>query len=187
VTSWDPAKHFRGYHGRFAGGADRSEANAGGRGANAFRARPTAAQARTRKEAVPSRVRGGLAAYNKHERGAASFKELQSISWASPKKIIEQRAKTGDSIVPRSEFIAHERHSGHGIRSGFKPARTDIAKTFTGKKTVVRGNYRELIGPDGKVKHESRVRRNFDLPKKSARKLMAAKPTEYVGRRRAAG
>lgn len=185
-AKWDEGKHFRGYHGRFAAGRDRSEGRATG-GNNVFRPPTAAAEQRARKEHLPAKVRETRAVYGKRDRGERlTPQEKNKISWASPKKISEQVAKTGDAYVPRSEALARERSHASGARTGYRSARSGIKKTFGGKTRVERGNSREILTPTpGKpgtfdVSHEDRVRRSFDWPAtgkhKTARSLMSDGP-----------
>lgn len=179
MGAWDESKHFRGYHGRFSGGRDRSPEQLGGlRGDNAFAPPTPAATQRARKERVPASVREIRAIHAKRDRGEQlSRKERQAIMWASPKKMAEQRAKTGDVYVPRSEALQRERSYARGALRPGAP-RTGIKKTFTGKAKVERGNYREMPGA-ATLRFEDRVRRPFDWPtsgKKTARSLMSSKP-----------
>lgn len=176
-AAWDQSKHFRGYHGRFAAGRDRSEGRAAN-GSNVFRPPTPAAVQRDRKERLPAAVRETRAIYDKRARGEKlTRQEENKISWASPKKIAEQRAKTGEAIVPRGEAIARER--SYAVSSRSRARRTGIKQTFTGKPKVERGNYREIPGA-ATVRFEHRVRRPFDWAasgKKTARSLMSSKPT----------
>jgi hypothetical protein len=170
VGAFDEAKHFRGYHGRWAKGADRSVDHLGrGRAANAFHPRPTATEARQRKRNFTGRVRELLATRDRVARGEkVDWRAEQNVSWSSPKKIDEQRRKTGDALIPRDQIARKERSFARSI-SG-RSRRTGIKQTFSGKAKVERGNYRD----------DSRVRRPFDWkhPRKTARPA-------YVGRRRA--
>jgi hypothetical protein len=182
---WDESKVFRGYHGRFAEGRNRSQEQIGGvRGGNAFAPPTPAAVRRARKERVPTKVRGLREIYDKRDRGERlSWKEEGQISWASPRKLAEQRAKTGDTVVPRGEMVRRERSYANSVERP-TAARTGIKRTFTGKAKVERGNYREYLVPtpgragSADVKFENRVRRSFDWPKsgkrKSARQQMSA-------------
>lgn len=176
-AKWDEAKHFRGYHGRWAAGRDRSPEQLGGqRGDNAFTPSTPAAERRARKERLPAKVRDVRAIYDKRARGdRLTRQEENKISWASPRKIAEQRAKTGEAIIPRGEAIARER--SYAVTSRTRARRTGIKQTFTGKPKVERGNYREIAGVT--VRLEDRVRRPFDWRtsgKKTARSLMSSKP-----------
>lgn len=201
MTKWEPNLHPHGVHGQWAtvGGTksgrkkvDRSVGEGRGpvgRSINAFQPPQPAAQARARKERVPAKVRGINAAYKKISAGTATQGDKESVSWASPRKRAEQTRKTGSPVKDKADAI----HTARAYnRPGIAYDRTTIKKTFTGKKYAVRGDYRNvevpLPGRPGST-HEvadRRVRRAFPVKKKSARKLMAAKPTEYVGRRRAA-
>lgn len=177
--AWDEAKHFRGYHGRFAEGRDRSpETLGGGRAANAFHPRPSAAEARARKERVPSNVRDLLGIRDRVGRGErVTWRDEQKVSWASPRQLAAQRAKTGDILVPRTEIARRER----SYQRGANP-RTGIKKTFTGEAKVERGNYRELLIPTpGRpgsfdMRVESRVRRPFDWPTRGGQRPAAPAP-----------
>lgn len=159
-AAWDESKHFRGYHGRFASGSDRSDAG-GTRAANAFQPKSGAsAQARMRKERVPQTVRKKLATRDRVARGdKVGWSEELDVTWASPRKIAEQRAKTGDALVPRSEIARRERTYRRGL-DRLTP-RSGIKRTFTGKVKVERGNYRAIAAADGHFL-ERRVRRSFD-------------------------
>lgn len=173
--AWDEAKHFRGYHGRFAEGRDRSpEVLGGGRAANAFHPRPPAAEARARKERVPSKVRDLVGIRDRVDRGEqVSWRDEQKVSWAAPRRMAAQRAKTGDILVPRTEIARRAR--SYQRAAAINP-RTGIKKTFTGQAKVERGNYRELLIPTPgrpgsfEMRVESRVRRPFDWPARGGRK-----------------
>lgn len=164
----------------------------GGRAAAAFQPPTPAAEQRANKERLPTRVRALMAIYDKRDRGEPlTRKERDKIEWASPKKIAEQRAKTGDAVVPRAEAASRERSYAYGIyRPGAPGApRTGIKRTFTGQAIVERGNYREMLIPTpGRpgsltVHLETRVRRRFDWPtagrkkRGAAAQLTAPKPT----------
>jgi hypothetical protein len=131
--------------------------NTGARGDRAFRPPTPADQRRAMKERVPARVRELLDIHDRLTRGErVPLRDEWSVSWASPQKIAEQRAKTGDALVPRELIARREREYA---RTG--TARTGIKRTFTGRPVIERGNYRELAG-DGPYGLETRVRRSFD-------------------------
>lgn len=187
MTKWDPSLHPHGVHGHWAtvGGTkggrkkvDRSAENRYSRNINAFKPRKSAAEARTEKERVPSKVRDINAIYRKHEAGTATFSDKEKISWSSPQKRAEQTRKTGSPIKSKADAIHTARSYA---RQGIADDRTSIKKTFTGKKIVVRGDHKHMDVPvEGRpgsthMVFDRRVRRAFADPK-SARKLMSAKP-----------
>jgi hypothetical protein len=164
---------FDGYHGRWAKGADRSFDQLGaGRAANAFHPRPKAGDVRERKRRFTSGVREKLSLRDRVARGEkVSWHDEQSVMWASPKKIAEQRAKTGDALVPRGEITRRERSFHRSLTQ--RDSRTAVKRTFSGKVLVERGNYRDAAGK--RVINAAGKRSQPKHPKKA----------EYVGRRRA--
>lgn len=174
-AKWDEAKHFRGYHGRFAAGSDRSPEVIGGvRSSKAFHP-PVPAQQR---RAMLQRVRDAVRVFNR-DPATLSWKERQRISWASPNKMAEQRAKTGDIRMPRREGMVREaavtggrRRNSPVIRKGGH--RTEIVKNpRTGKVEAKRGT-REVVLADGTVKGAKRAHRMFEVGGSPAQSAPAA-------------
>lgn len=149
--TFDPAKHARGFHGRFApgggeavqrfraGGLSRmritrettvEHVRAGNRGSGAFRGGMSAAAVRARKEHIRARVE-----VPRGVRPPRTAEERESIQYASPRKIAEAIAKTGSSRMPREEAIRREAHLARGIR---QVKTTGVQTTFGGKKRRVR-------------------------------------------------
>lgn len=175
---WDASKHPRD-HGKFARTVvDVSERrNTGIRGESAFHPPLSATQRRSLKEKAPASWRTAKAIYDKHERGRPlTWREEEHISWASPSKIMEQRRKTGDAIIPRSEALARFRsyapaRSGEG-RLGSRDL--IVRNRRTGKLEAKRsGRDVELSG--GRIVSAKRAHRAFDLPSKQSA-VATAKP-----------
>jgi hypothetical protein len=103
-----------------------------GRSAVAFRPPRPAATHRRQKDEIRAAVE--LA---RGVRQPANFREREQISWQSPAKRAEQRARTGDVLMPRIEAVRRE---GSVARDARRPQpRVAIKTTFTGKRQVVRG------------------------------------------------
>lgn len=185
--SFDPAKHPRGFHGRFGSGGsggrkkvDRSLENRGAApSASSVTGRVDASTARQRKERAPTKARAVRGLYDKHASGRATYQEREAISFQAPKLRDAQTAKTGSPVRPREQAIAAVREQTHGARSGFRSPRTSVKTTFAGKTAVVRGEDR----PGPKVHRVPTASQ-----KKSARGLMSSKPaTPAVHRQYTAG
>jgi len=152
---WDEAKHFRGYHGRWARGADRSPEHRAGRAAAAFHPR-TPADARRREVAtVVDRIHAVHGAFAAHGRGHLNPQQRQKIEYASPRLRAEAIRKTGSPVMPLAEALRREARAARGHR----PPRVGVKRTFTGKKLAVRayapmpgvrrtGEARRLMGRD---------------------------------------
>jgi hypothetical protein len=187
VGIFDEAKHLRGYHGRWAKGVDRSREQIGGvRSANAFHPPTPARERRQRKARLTSKVTGLLSTRDKLARGEnVSWRDEQNVMWSSPQKVAEQRAKTGDALIPRADIARKERRfQNTALRP--RAARTGIKQTFTGKAKVDRGNYREVLVPHPKggheVKIEQRVRRGFDWKGATKHPRKPAAKPDYSGK-----
>jgi hypothetical protein len=154
------------------------------------RGRVPASTARRRKEIVPERLREYHRIWAKMDRGEPlTWREKNVVTWASPQKSAEQRRKTGNNFVPRDEVIGRERQHGRGRRSGWRPPRTGVKQTFTGRPKVERGNSREMLIPSKtnpdtlELRLEKRVRRSFDWfgkPKPKAKAKAAPKPARIT-------
>jgi hypothetical protein len=153
---WDEAKHFRGYHGRWAAGADRSPENRAGRAASAFHPRTPASARRREVAQVVDRVHGIHGVFAARDRGQRlSWEQRLKVEYASPTKRAEAIRATGSPVMPLREALHREVRSARG----HKTPRVGVKRTFTGKKLAVRahapvpgvrrtGEARRLMGRD---------------------------------------
>lgn len=183
---FDESKHFRGYHGRWAKGRDRSQTQMGGlRGDNAFAPRRSAGEARKTKARLTGRIRELHDIRDRAARGEnLSWSDEQRVMWSSPRKIDEQRAKTGDALIPRAEIARKERSANRAFTQGAR--RTGIKRAFSGKAKVERGNYRTLEVPAKRggvtLQVEDRVRRSFDWKSATKHPRRPAATPDYSGK-----
>lgn len=131
---FDAAKHPRGSHGHFGSGGGVA------RRTTTFRAENTqpryipgraAATERARKLAIKQRTEVARGV-----RPPATFQERLSLEWAAPRKIAEQRAKTGDARRPRlgPEGALHTaRQAAGGFGRSNAIGTQGTRNTFTGK------------------------------------------------------
>lgn len=121
-------------------------ARSGRRSDAAFHPPTPVAIRRARKDAVTGSVVEVRDVYAK-EPSERSWREKQLISWQSPRKIAEQRALTGDTLMPRPEAIRRE--ASLARMSGHRMPRTEMRRTFTGKPVIRRGTAPEVERSDG--------------------------------------
>lgn len=142
--TWDASKHFRGYHGRFAAGRDRSEeGGAFGRAVAAFHPPRKAGEARKQVGLRSDAAREVHAAY--HARaltGSASREQRLLTEYQSPQLRNKAVAATGSPVMPATEAL--RRHVGmvrnsQRQKAGTLAPRIAAARTFTGRKRVIRG------------------------------------------------
>lgn len=155
---FDPSKHARGFHGRFArsgagvavqrfrlGAVARMRSDRGGengivenlaagiRSPSAFQPRTPAGRHREAKKRVQigTEVARGV-------RQPRNFAEKESLNWTSPRKRAEQMALTGNVRRPRRDAIQAAKTAALGF-GGLQPANTvGVQRTFTGKTRRVR-------------------------------------------------
>lgn len=139
-AAWDEAAHFRGYHGRFAGGASREPT---GRSAAAFKPRQPESAARSSVSAQVNMAHKVHGAYFMRElngnRDGGRNSEL--TEYQSPRKRERAIRETGSAARPVNEslqvhvgLIRQSQRSQRGTLS----KRVGVKTTFTGKKRVVR-------------------------------------------------
>lgn len=204
MAKWDPAKHPHGVHGHWAtvGGTktgrkkvDRSvDSGRGvvGRGPAAFT--PSRRSESAARRDVADQVNAAHtvhAAYHMRDLngGHSNYRQAQITEYQAPAKRARAIRETGSPAKPIREALDQRvggvRYNQRSER-GRAQQRIGLKKTFTGKTVVVRGTPAR-----SREAHEvedlagvTLIGRGRGLKKKSARSLMA-KPTEYVGRRRA--
>lgn len=118
----------------------------------------SAARARRRHDAIKD-----IADLSRGARPPRTRSEQLDLEWASPKKIAEQRALTGDARMPPIEAIRRNvgmLRTGTSGDFGIRERRTDVVQSpFTGKWNVVRGKLRSYYDDQGYLQIEKRVRR----------------------------
>lgn len=171
--SWDAAKHFRGYHGRFAGGVDRSEIGVTPAPA-AYHGRISESAARKRKLTLNASATEVHRAFILRDMngGRSNWKDAAITEYQGRAGVRAMRETGTVKKTIRQGFRDHVGSQRNVDRAGSgRATRTRLKTTFTGKKAVVRE-----WGGSPRFTHAS---------KRSARQMMSNPKPEYVGRRRA--
>ncbi len=150
------------------------------RAASAFQLPTPAAERRDRKERIAGEARQVRSQYARLASGQLSRGERENISYQSPRKRAESKARTGDVVMPRREALRRNTSLKRDL-SEHRPPRVGTERTFTGKPKVVRA-----YGPEAGVRLTSTAKamivRRDDLrdqfstksPRRTARQVMAA-------------
>lgn len=146
--AWNESSHPRGPGGRFAllgglhiyspegGGRPGANRTRFGRAANAFRPPRSNHAARDRHFDITDTAGDVRRTYAAVQRGTATFRQREDISYQSPSKREESRARTGDVIMPIHEAMTRETSVK---RMRVQAPRVAAKTTFTGKRRAVRG------------------------------------------------